>query len=383
MLTEAGCKNRRERLWNRIPDGIEWVLVTDPRHVMYLANFWVQPISFSNGERAALLLERSGKSTLSGDNFTLRSAATTPFVDAESVFSWYDHKHSTINRDHALMRAIEDVGLSDGSGLVEGESFPSGFLKAPTTSVKDDSYTDQPSRDIGTVLRSLRRQKDADEIELMQQCMRATEAGHAWAREHVKPGMTDLDVYRGVADAAIGAAGRPAIVYGDFRKCSPTAWKQGGLPVGETLNEGDTFVLDYSVMLDGYRSDFTNVIAVGDVSDDVRSNFATCQAAMAAGEEALGAGVACKDVYAAVKGVFNEAGIGESFHHHAGHGLGLGHPEWPTLVPESTDTLLAGDVVTLEPGSYVEGVGGMRIEHNYLITDDGYDRLSNHIIALD
>ena len=68
--------------------------------------------------------------------------------------------------------------------------------------------------------------------------------------------------------------------------------------------------------------------------------------------------------------------------HHAGHGLGLGHPESPIIVSDSTDVLLAGDIVTLEPGSYVEGIGGMRIEHNYLITEDGYERLSNHEIRL-
>lgn len=383
MLTEAGCKSRRERLFSRLPADIEWVLVADPRHVMYLANFWVQPISFSNGERAMVLLERDGKATLLGDNFAVRSAATEPYVDDEIVTPWYDHKHSTTNRDHALLAALKQVApvISGKRGVLEGESCPAGAIDVlGEHAVVDVSGGDL---DVGNTLRHLRRQKDADEIEQMKLCMRACEAGHAWAREAVKPGMTDLDVYLGVSRAAMDQAGRPAIVYGDFRKCSPTAWKQGGLPVGEALNEGDTFVLDYTVMLDGYRSDFTNAIAVGQVSDQLRANFATCQAAMAAGEDKLGAGVDCKDVYAAVKRQFIDAGIGDSFHHHAGHGLGLGHPEWPTLVPESTDTLLAGDVITLEPGSYVEGVGGMRIEHNYLITDVGYERLSNHVIALD
>ena len=71
-----------------------------------------------------------------------------------------------------------------------------------------------------------------------------------------------------------------------------------------------------------------------------------------------------------------------SFPHHAGHGLGLTHPEAPYIVRHATETLLAGDVVTLEPGLYVPGIGGIRIEHNYLITDKGYERLSNHTIAL-
>ena len=80
--------------------------------------------------------------------------------------------------------------------------------------------------------------------------------------------------------------------------------------------------------------------------------------------------------------VFEEAGYGQFFPHHAGHGLGLGHPEPPILVPHSEDVLLAGDVVTLEPGLYVPGVGGIRIEHNYQITESGSVCLSQHEIAL-
>ena len=74
--------------------------------------------------------------------------------------------------------------------------------------------------------------------------------------------------------------------------------------------------------------------------------------------------------------------MAEHFPHHAGHGLGLTHPEAPYLRPPRQRDLVAGDVVTLEPGLYVEGVGGIRIEHNYLITATGYERLSNHTIAL-
>ena len=104
--------------------------------------------------------------------------------------------------------------------------------------------------------------------------------------------------------------------------------------------------------------------------------------AMAAGEKELRAGAACATVYAAVRDVFDRVGVAEHFPHHAGHGLGLAHPEPPFIVRHANETLLAGDVVTLEPGLYVAGVGGIRIEHNYLITDGGYERLSNHVIAL-
>ena len=393
QLTAEGCRARRERMWSRLPDGVDWCVVADPRHVMYLANFWLQPMSFSNGERTLLLLERSGRSTLCAANFTLRSGATEPHVDEVIDDEWYNHKKSTINRDQANLAAFDEaLARVSGTGMVENEAVPGmcwfRFMERGLK-LNDGSLVEgfvppgETCDDLGTLLRSMRRQKDTDEIDLMRACMRAGDAGHAWARENVAPGKTDLELYLGVAAAAQREAGTPAVVYGDFRLANAANPKQGGLPVGETLSEGDTFVLDYSVMLNGYRSDFTNAYAVGAVAQDVRDLFGVCEQAMAGGESKLKAGSACSEVHAAVKQPFVDAGKPDAFTHHAGHGLGLGHPEWPTLVPDSTDTLLEGDVVTLEPGGYVEGIGGMRIEHNYLVTADGYDRLSNHTIALD
>lgn len=392
MLTLEGCQTRRQRLWDQIPDHIEWVLIADPRHVNYFSAFLVNPISFSTGERGLLLLEREGKATLLGDNFALKSAATDPFVDEEVAFPWYNHKHSVINRDHALFGAVKQISekLYGRPGAAEAEWLPLGASEIlaldheshSTAHEKADTPQTKQPIDLGTTIRRLRRQKEADEIALMKLCMKAGEAGHVRAKELVAPGVSELELYREVQSAAVGAAGRPAIVYGDFRACTLASPKQGGPPTDYKLREGDIFVLDYSVMINGYRSDFTNAIAVGTPSEGQKELFSICQAGMAGGESTLKAGAACKDVYAAVAGPFADAGKTDAFPHHAGHGLGMGHPEAPILVPESEETLLAGDVVTLEPGAYVEGVGGMRIEHNYLITDDGYERLSNHEIAL-
>jgi Xaa-Pro aminopeptidase len=171
------------------------------------------------------------------------------------------------------------------------------------------------------------------------------------------------------------------MIYGDFRAVNAESPKAGGLPTQKELQNGDLFILDYSVLLDGYRSDFTNTYAVGQPSDQQEMLFRICEAGMRAGEDTLKAGVKAADVYAAVSEPMTAAGFGR-LGHHAGHGIGLAHPEPPILVSDSDDVLLAGDVVTLEPGMYIEGIGGMRIEHNYLISENGYERLSNHVISL-
>lgn len=392
MLTETGCKQRRERLWKAVPERVEWLLIADPRHVQYLCNFLVNPLSFSNGERALLLLERERGATLLGDNFTLRSAASSAFVDEEVVEPWYDHKHSVINRDHALQHALQKISdrLYGRPGAVEAEWLPLAAWEVlavdheshSTSQEASDLRKNRRSVDLGTLLRSLRRNKQADEIELMKLCMRGGEAGQARAREVVREGVSELEIYREVQSAAIAAVGRPGLVYGDFRAATPEKPKQGGLPTEYRLRPGDLFVLDYSVMLCGYRGDFTNTLAVSEPTAGQLELFSICQAGMRAGEAMLKAGARAADVHKAVKQPFIDAGKADAFLHHAGHGLGLAHPEAPILVPASEDVLEAGDVLTLEPGAYVEGIGGMRIEHNYLITADGFERLSQHEISL-
>ena len=384
MLTKEGCLNRRARLWNAVPSDIEWLLIADPRHVKYLANFWIPPFSFSGGERALLLLERDGKATLLGDNFSLKSSICEAFVDAEVVEKWYDHQHSVTNRDHVLFRAVSQIAskLKGRVGAVESEWLPVAALDAI-----GDGDVRLSNISLGTELRTLRRSKEPDEIALLEECMRATDVGQAWARANIKPGMTELDVYRGVQSASLEAAGRVGLIYGDFRVTNGTSPKAGGLPTQHKLQDGELFILDYSLVLEGYRSDFTNVIAVGTPSLEQREVFAVCQRAMAAAEKTLKAGARAADVFAAasaqyVPSSFVAKGY-DHLTHHAGHGIGLAHPEAPILVPQSEDVLVAGDVLTLEPGLYVDGVGGVRIEHNYLITESGYRRLSNHTIALD
>jgi Xaa-Pro aminopeptidase len=391
MLTRDGCLSRRARLWAALPESVEWVLIADPRHVQYLANFWVPPFSFSGGERGLLLLERAGRATLCADNFAIRSAVHDPYVDREIVGPWYDHQHAVINRDHALLHAVEQLKLelSGRRGLIEAEWLPVAAqsllgVENECFSLSTDSHAKTNGSgavDLGSVLRTLRRRKDADELDLIRLSVRAGEAGHVRLREILRPGISELEIYAEVQHAAIAAAGRPGIVYGDFRAASAKTPKVGGLPTAHVLEEGEIFTLDYSVVFDGYRADFTNAMAVGPANDQQQMLFNLCLAAMRGGEGSLRPGAKASDVYQATSRAFTDAGY-PPLPHHAGHGVGLAHPEPPILVPQSTDVLVAGDVITLEPGIYIEGIGGMRIEHNYLITADGYERLTNHDISL-
>ena len=358
MLSAEGCRQRRQRLWQQLdpkPDS-DYLLLADPIHLMYLANFRVDPFSLGAGFRGYLLLRNDGHAKLLHDN-RLAASVEEAHVEERRVVDWYD---------------AQSPGKGPRQLAVLGEVNPHGRgLRI------HDRIGDPYAPTVIRTLAEMRRQKHPDEIEVLRRCMRATEAGHAWARANIQPGMTELDVYRGVNSACIETARHAVIVYGDFA-VSPGPERRGGPPTNRVLNPGDMFILDFSVVIGGYRSDFTNTLVVGsEPNADQQRLFDLCTAAMAAGEKELRAGTACRQVFQAVNGVFEQTGVAEYFPHHAGHGLGLSHPEDPYLVRHADQTLLAGDVVTLEPGLYVPNIGGIRIEHNYLVTEKGYERLSD------
>jgi Xaa-Pro dipeptidase len=362
MLTAEGCRQRRQRLWDALDPkpGVEFLALADTAHLRYFANFFVDPISQSAEFGGVLLVRRDGSATVVYDH-RLPKSVEQAHVDERKAVPWYDGQSPGRGpRQLAILDTLKSLGVN--------------------------RIHDHPLDPLGpTIIRTvadLRRSKDPDELAVLRQCMLAGDAGQAWARENVRPGMTELDVYNGISAAVNRDVGRATILYGDFA-VSPGPERRGGPATERVINPGDMLILDFSVVIFGYRSDFTNTLVVGaEPTGEQRALYDLCTKAMAAGEERLKAGVACQGVYDAVRAVFAAAGVADSFPHHAGHGLGLTHPEAPYFVRHADETLRAGDVVTLEPGLYVEGVGGLRIENNYSVTAAGCERLSNHVIAL-
>jgi Xaa-Pro aminopeptidase len=134
--------------------------------------------------------------------------------------------------------------------------------------------------------------------------------------------------------------------------------------------------VDAGCRIDGYASDCTRTFATGDLPDELGRAYEVCLAAELAGLDAYGPGVSGRDADAAARDVIAAAGWGEQFGHGLGHGIGLEVHEAPAARAESTDTFEAGNVISCEPGIYLPGVGGVRIEDMVLVTDDGRERLT-------
>lgn len=346
MLEQAWCARRRHRLIEALrPAQTLWF--DQPDTLRYLAGFHVDPCSLGAGFGGVLALHPDGSSELWHDDRLPDSAPDCHVTERHEV-PWYNGRIPPAgNRTLAVVHALP-------------ASFPGHF----------DDHPGQPGADrLVSELSRLRRAKDPDEIALLLSCCQAAEAGHSWARANIRPGLTETQVYAGVLQACILAAGQPLIVYGDFA-VSPGPSRGGGPPTDRVLKPGDLFILDFSVVIGGYRSDCTATWCMGKATVGQAHLYESARRAMAAAEAKLLPGVTAHEVHRAMKDSFVADGLGDAFPHHAGHGLGLSHPEGPFLVLGGQEVLVAGDVLTLEPGAYIEGVGGLRIERNYLVGAD-------------
>lgn len=384
MLTAEGCRARRDRLWQSLPSPADLLILFSPSSLAWGANYFQPPFSFRvNDAGAFLLLTPDAKATLVADNL-LEEFAHSAFVDQTVLPVWYRGVDPAPPRQAFLVRNfLEQLNrLLPTSGSVriglEMSAAPAGLVQGLCENVPSLELFD-----LDLVLPKLRRRKLPDEVNLLRQAMNAAAAGFQAVAEELRPGMTEMDVFHLVCRSAMNAAGGQAWIYGDFASGPRTA-EGGGPPTGRTIQAGELFILDYSVALGEYRSDFANTWGVAtDGSPKQRQMAATCLEAMHAGEQRLRLGMPVAEVYHALRSVFQAGGVAEHFTHHAGHGLGLGHPEPPFLVPASTEVLQEGDVVTLEPGLYFPNEWGMRFERNYLITATGFEILSPHRLGLD
>ena len=212
--------------------------------------------------------------------------------------------------------------------------------------------------------------KDDEEIGLLRAAQEATDQAFGEIIERLAVGMTERSVARDLEDAMRGAgadgpAFEPIVAFGE------QAAEPHHDPGHRVLREGDVVKLDFGALVGGYHADMTRTIAFGAPSAELRKIHDVVRQAQEAAVDAVHAGVVGGDVDAVARGVIDDAGYGDRFSHGLGHGVGLEIHEGPSLRREGADVLPAGAVVTVEPGIYVPGLGGVRIEDSVQVTGDG------------
>jgi Xaa-Pro aminopeptidase len=227
----------------------------------------------------------------------------------------------------------------------------------------------------GDLVEQLRAVKEPEELKRIQAAAELTDGVYTWALERGLAGHTERDVAR-ACEARLRELGAepsfPPIV---------AAGENGALPHAEPgdreIGSGELVVFDMGALLDGYCSDCTRTFATGDPGDEAREVYELVQRAQAAALEAVRPNASGKEVDAVAREIIAEAGYGDRFGHGLGHGVGLEVHEGPRLATTSEDELREGNVVTVEPGVYLPGRFGVRIEDLVVVTAEGYRNLSS------
>lgn len=226
----------------------------------------------------------------------------------------------------------------------------------------------------GGAVEQLRRVKDEGELAAIEEASKLADQVWEWSVERGFAGRTEREVAR-AAEARIRELGAdpsfPAIV---------AAGPNGALPHAEPgereIGRGELVVFDMGAQLDGYCSDGTRTYATGDPGEEGRAVYATVLEAQLASLEGIRSGVKGEEVDAVARKVIDDAGHAKHFGHGLGHGVGLEVHEGPRLSPKSDDVLAPNEVVTVEPGIYLPGKLGVRIEDFVVVAEDGYRNLS-------
>lgn len=227
----------------------------------------------------------------------------------------------------------------------------------------------------GHITAALRQCKDESEIKRITAAQRIAEAALDRVLPLIRAGMTEKQIAAELnyAMALLGAEG---LAFDTICVAGKNSSKPHGVPSDYAVKKGDFITMDFGCRVDGYCSDMTRTVALGSVTDEMRKVYDTVLAAQTAGIAAAAAGVTGRVVDAAAREVIDAAGYGKCFGHSFGHSLGLSVHEPPNAAPSNQRPLPAGAVITAEPGIYLEGRFGVRIEDMLLLTEKGAENLT-------
>ncbi len=319
------------------------LLVTSPADWYYLTGF--------TGESGVLIVDRNGAALVTDGRFTTQAAEELRGV---SIVEQKDGLYRTCGE--RLKKANRKKVGFEPSQLTVGQ-FQS-LKKAAGASIRLENA--------GGVTQALRARKDAGELAQMRKAAVLASDVVESAIKLLRPGVREIEIaaeidYRMRKGGASGAAFESIVAFGE-RAALPHA-----RPTAKRLKKNELVVLDLGAILGKYCSDITRTVYVGRAPARIRLWYQAVREAQAAAIAAMGPGRTCGEVDAAARGVLAAHGLDRYFVHSTGHGLGLEVHEDPRLAKGQKTQLASGNVVTVEPGVYLAGIGGIRIEDDVAV----------------
>lgn len=233
-----------------------------------------------------------------------------------------------------------------------------------------------PSKKLEAKINELRMVKNAEEVQNIKVAQKIAEDAFQHILTFIKPGVTEKRIALEL-DFYMLSHGAEALSFETIAVTGKKTSMPHGVPDDTVVENGDFITMDFGAVYKGYHSDMTRTVGVGNISAEQRKIYEIVLSAQKASLETLKKGVSCKDADAAARDIIKNAGYGEYFGHGTGHGVGIEIHELPNLSPRSEAILEIGNIVTVEPGIYIPNKFGVRIEDMAIITESGYENLTN------
>jgi len=348
---------RRRSLWaDPALDGLDVLLVTTPIHLRWLCGF--------SGTSGLLLLFPERALLVTDGRYATQSAEETSGVE--------------IHIERQPLPVLLEGRLEDAVRV--------GFEAARLNWAEVESLrTGRPEREWVAVQGAFERArvvKDAWEVGRLEEAGRLVDQVMGELVRGLGPGSTERQV-TGRLEALLREAGSEAFAFEPI----VVSGERGALPHGRSsdrkLTDDDLVTIDFGAVVEGYHADITRTVALGPPPADARSWYEAVSAAVDATLGQIRPGIPGGSLDGIARAVIDEAGLGAYFVHNLGHGLGLEVHEEPRLAPGSEQTLVEGMVMTIEPGVYLPGRGGVRIEEDVLVTPQGYRLLTTSSRSFD
>ncbi len=337
---------------------LDAMLITSPKHVYYLTGFATDP----HERLLALVLPKGEEARLFVPALDYEAAQAASSVASVHTHRDTDNAYEILGR--LLPRPITTLG-------VEKDDLNVNRYEAILAAAEAKRCVD-----VGQSLREMRAVKTPEEIGRMKRAVRLVEEALRAGVSLVKPGVTEIELvaeleYRMKKLGAQGPSFDTMVLTG------PKTALPHGTPDRRAVSEGELILFDLGVYAEGYASDITRTFSVGEVSDELKRVYDAVLQGNLRAIEAIRPGVPLGSFDRIARESISQAGYGAYFNHRLGHGLGMDVHEYPSVHGNNEDPALEGMTFTVEPGIYVPGLGGVRIEDDVLVTGSGVEVLTS------
>jgi len=347
--------DRRRRLLKQLKSkSIPGLLVTNETNVSYLTGF--------TGDSSYLYLTPSDELLITDSRYTEQLETECPDLKLE-VRPAGTKMHETVAK---VLKDVRCTKLGVEASSISLEMFNTLKEKSPQVEFVAASG----------LVEGLREIKDRQEIEAIRQAIDCAQRAFAVLRASLRPELTEKQMADDL-EFRIRTFGGTCGSFPSIIGVGPRAALPHGRPSDKRIGESEFVLVDWGARVGAYVSDLTRVLVTGRIPPKLQRLYGVVLTAQRAGIEAIRPGAIMKDVDAAARNVIDKAGYGKQFGHGLGHGIGRDVHEAPRLASNEERPLVAGMVVTVEPGIYLPGWGGIRIEDDVLVTRDGHEVLSS------